>query len=139
MTNAGNLNKYAEIKFSIAPWLSIKDSTKAVNFYKAAFGAVEVYRLENPEGGDVVRLSVGGAEFWVSEGLDDAGNLSPELLGGGSVRIILTVPNPDEIFARAIQAGAEEIFPVGEDHGWRLGRLADPFGLHWEIGHPVTQ
>jgi PhnB protein len=52
--------------------------------------------------------------------------------------MILTVPNPDAIFAQAIAAGATEIFPVGEEHGWRLGRLADPFGLHWEIGHQLA-
>jgi len=36
-----------------------------------------------------------------------------------------------------LKAGAKEVFPIGEDHGWKLGRLVDPFGLHWEIGHPV--
>jgi PhnB protein len=53
--------------------------------------------------------------------------------------MILTVPDPDSLFARAISAGATEVFPVGEDHGWRLGRLADPFGLHWEIGRPLAE
>jgi PhnB protein len=52
--------------------------------------------------------------------------------------MILTVPNPDAVFARALKAGATEIFPVGEEHGWRLGRLADPFGLQWEIGHQIA-
>jgi PhnB protein len=52
--------------------------------------------------------------------------------------MILTIPNPDTIFAQAIAAGANQIFPVGEEHGWRLGRVADPFGLHWEIGHPLA-
>jgi len=58
-------------------------------------------------------------------------------LGAGSIRMILTVPDPDAFFARALAAGAVEVFPVGEGHGWRLGRLIDPFGLHWEIGHPL--
>jgi len=56
-----------------------------------------------------------------------------------SIRMILTVPDPDTVFAQALQAGASEIFPVGEDYGWRLGRLMDPFGHHWEIGHPLTK
>ena len=52
--------------------------------------------------------------------------------------MILTVSNPDALFDRALQAGASQIFPVGEEYGWRLGRLVDPFGLHWEIGRPIT-
>jgi PhnB protein len=52
--------------------------------------------------------------------------------------MILTVSDPDALFLKAVKAGASEVFPVGEDHGWRLGRLADPFGLNWEIGRPLT-
>jgi PhnB protein len=132
----------ASIACSIAPWLSVRDGERAVAFYKSAFGAIEVYRLEVPEGGGVVaRLSVSGAEFWVSgESADDRDpeSKSHEPLGGESVRMILTVANPDEVFARAVAAGASEVFPVGEAHGWRLGRVVDPFGLHWEIGHQVA-
>jgi len=61
-----------------------------------------------------------------------------ESVGGGSIRMILTVADPDTLFAQALAAGASEIFPVGEGHGWKLGRLVDPFGLHWEIGHPLA-
>jgi PhnB protein len=128
-----------EIKnsISIAPWLSVRNAVKAVDFYKSAFGAIEVYRLEIPDGGLVVTLSVDGAEFWVSGESPESNGSSSEPLGGYSVRMILTVTNPDTLFARALAAGASEVFPVGEDHGWRLGRLVDPFGLHWEIGHPL--
>jgi PhnB protein len=113
-------------------------SAKAIDFYKSAFGAKEVYRLEDPGGGVVVRLSINGAEFWLSHEAADYANASSDPIGGGSIRIILTVPNPDAIFAQALAAGATEIFPVGEEHGWRLGRLADPFGLHWEIGYQLA-
>lgn len=119
---------------SITPWLSVNNGEKAVAFYKEAFDAVEVYRLEDAGENIVVRLSVHGAEFWISG--EDNGNRK-SVLGGNSVRMILTVSNPDEVFKKALKAGATEIFPVGEDHGWRLGRLEDPFGLHWEIGKPV--
>jgi PhnB protein len=51
--------------------------------------------------------------------------------------MILTVPDPDAVFANAIAAGAAQVYAVSEDHGWRLGRLLDPFGLHWEIGKPL--
>ena len=85
-----------------------------------------------------MRLSVEGAEFWVSEEPEPQLESTKDL-GGGSVRMILTVEAPDALFARALAAGASEIFPVSEGHGWRVGRLADPFGLHWEIGHPLTE
>ena len=122
---------------SIAPWLSVRNSAQAVDFYKSAFGAVEVYRLEDSGGGVVARLSVNGAEFWLSDESPKHANFSPESLGGGSVRMILTVADPDAVFAQALKAGASEVFPVGEGYGWRLGRLVDPFGHHWEIGHPL--
>jgi len=125
------------ISTSIASWLSVQDGTKAVAFYKSAFSAVEVYRLEMPDGGLVVRLSVNGAEFWLSSEAPTQNAPKPEPLGGDSIRMILTVADPDTLFAQALKAGASQIFPVGEGHGWRLGRLTDPFGLHWEIGRPL--
>ncbi|MEO5983894.1 MAG: VOC family protein, partial [Ferruginibacter sp.] len=74
----------------------------------------------------------------LSEGPPDEGSSNSESVGGGSVRMILTVTDPDALFDEALKAGAQEIFPVGEGHGWRLGRLVDPFGLHWEIGRPLN-
>lgn len=127
----------ASFPCSIAPWLSVRKSAQAVDFYKTAFGATEVFRLEDPGGGVVARLSVDGAEFWVSDESPEHGNFSPQSLGGGSVRMILTVPDPDVVFLRALKAGATEVFPVGEEHGWRLGRVVDPFGHHWEIGRQL--
>jgi hypothetical protein len=64
-------------------------------------------------------------------------NFSPESLGGGTVRLLLIVEDPESVVARAIAAGAKEVYPVGEEHGWRLGRIEDPFGHHWEIGRPL--
>lgn len=123
---------------SITPWLSVRTSARAVDFYKSAFGAIEVFRLEDPSGGVVARLSVDGAEFWLSDESPEHGNFSPQSLGGGSVRMILVVPDPDAVFLGAIKAGALEVFPVSEEHGWRVGRVVDPFGHHWEIGRQVT-
>jgi PhnB protein len=119
----------SSFKYSIAPWLSVPSGAKVVDFYKSAFDAHEVYRHDAPGGGLVVRLSINGAEFWLSQEPSDRANPSPGPVGGDSVRMILTVPNPDAVFVHALKAGATEIFPVGEEHGWRLGRLADPFGL----------
>lgn len=121
---------------SIAPMLSVRRGIEAVEFYKRALGALETYRHE--EGGEVVcKLNVQGAEFWVADEAPSSENYSPETLSGGTVRIILTVPNPDALFAQALAAGAKEVFPVDEGYGWRLGRLVDPYGHHWEIGHPL--
>jgi PhnB protein len=120
----------------MAPWFTVGNSVTAVAFYKNAFDAVESYRLETPDG-LVVRLAVDGSEFWVSGGYANNGDVSSEPLGGDSVRMILTVADPDSFFDKALKAGASQIFPVGEAHGWRLGRLVDPFGLHWEIGYPL--
>lgn len=131
------MNPALPIRSSIAPWLTVSRDSKAIAFYQAAFGASEVYRHNDPSGGTVVRLSVDGAEFWVSEEAPSGANPNPEPING-AIRMILMVPDPDAVFARALNAGAAEVFPVGEGHGWRLGRLADPFGLHWEIGHPLA-
>ena len=126
------------VAFSLAPMLSVRSGARAVDFYKTAFGAVEVYRVEDPGGAVVSRLSIDGAEFWLSDESPEHGNFSPESLGGGSVRMILTVPDPDGVFAQALAAGAREITAVEEAYGWRVGRLVDPFGHHWEIGHPLA-
>src|SRR6266568_5415703 len=122
---------------SIAPWLSVRNGARAVDFYKSAFGATEVFRLD-AGGGVVARLSVDGAEFWLGDESPEHGNFSPESLGGGTVRMILTVADPDAMFAKAVAAGAREVVAVEEAHGWRLGRVVDPFGHHWEVGRPLV-
>jgi PhnB protein len=118
--------------------LSVRGGAQAVKFYQAAFGASDVYRVEDPGGSVVARLAVEGAEFWVADESPEHENFSPPSLGGGTVRMILTVPDPDAMFAQAIAAGARQIVAVEENYGWRLGRLVDPFGHHWEIAKPLT-
>ena len=127
----------ADTRVSVAPMLSVRGGARAVEFYKAAFGAEEVFRLEDTSGALVSRLSVAGAEFWLSDESPEHGNFSPETLGGGTVRMVLTVPDPDTTFATALAAGALEVVAVQEAYGWRLGRVVDPFGHHWEIGRPL--
>src|SRR5207245_141968 len=112
--------------------LSVRNGARAVEFYKAAFGATEVFRIEAPDGAVVSRLSIEGAEFWVADESPEHANFSPESLGGGTVRMILTVPDPDDTFAQAVAAGARDVHEVEEAYGWRLGRVVDPFGHHWE-------
>lgn len=126
------------VAYSIAPMLSVRNGARAVEFYKDAFGAIEVHRVEDPGGSVVSRLSIRGAEFWLSDESPEHGNPSPESLGGASARIILTVPDPDAMFAKAIAAGSRQIVAIEEAYGWRVGRVVDPFGHHWEIGRPLS-
>src|SRR6266496_3201386 len=116
---------------SIAPWLVVRNAQRAVDFHRAGFGAVELYRLDGDDGRPVVaQLSVGGAVFWVQDDIDG----SPEAGSAGSVRMILSVEDSDPMFDQAVAAGAAVVAAVHEDPGWRTGRITDPFGHDWEIG-----
>jgi PhnB protein len=125
------------INTSIAPMLSVRRGAEAVAFYQSAFGAEVLFQIDNDAGEIVAQLAVAGAAFWVADESPDHGNYSPETLGGSTTRMILTVDDPDALFNRAIAAGAEQINPIEEAHGWRVGRIVDPYGHHWEIGRPL--
>jgi PhnB protein len=127
----------ADPKTTIAPLLSVRNGARAIEFYKAAFGAGELFRIDSESGAVVARLSVGAAEFWVADESPEHQNFSPESLGGGTVRMVMVVEDPDAAFDRAVAAGATVVWPVSDQYGWRLGRLVDPFGHHWEIGKPL--
>jgi PhnB protein len=124
---------------SIWPQLSVRRGREAVAWYVEAFGAVVDHRV----GGDadmpevVAQLSVGDATFWVADESPAHGNLSPESLGGGTVRMAFVVDDPVAAIARAVAAGAREVYPAAEQHGWLLGRIEDPYGHHWEVGKPL--
>jgi PhnB protein len=133
------MSRSTSFRRSLAPWLSVRESARALAFYKAAFDAKEVYRLDGPENSIVARLSIGDSEFWISDESPEHKNFSPETLGGGTAKMILVAEDPDREFARAITAGAREVHPVSEGHGWRIGRVVDPFGHHWEIGREVGE
>ncbi len=114
----------------IAPWLSVPDATAALVFYRAAFGAVDVERHEFDGVVQVAQLWIGGADFWIQndpDAMSAAGADRP-------VRMILAVDDPDAVFARAVRVGATEVHAMQDAHGWHIGRMADPFGHHWEIG-----
>ena len=130
----------ARQKTSIAPLLSVRRGASAIEFYKQAFDAAEMFRIASDSGEVVARLSVDGAEFWLADESPPHSNFSPESLGGGSVRMILVVDAPDAAFARAVEAGAKVVSPVRDhSYGWRVGRVVDPFGHHWEIGKPLCK
>jgi PhnB protein len=121
----------------LAPWISVPSVVDAIAFYRAAFGAAARYSLEDDAGRPVVaRLAIGegDADFWLQE--EPGVDVPP---GGGVIRMILTVDDPDVVFARAVSAGAVVVADMYEGHGWRIGRVADPFGHHWEIGKQLAQ
>ncbi len=126
---------------SLSPELSVRRGREAVEFYVAAFGAVEIYRVGGTEGDEeiVAQLSVGNASFWVHDESPPNKNFSPETLGGSTVRLLLVVEDPHSVVERAVALGAVEVAPVGEEHGWLLGRIEDPFGHRWEIGKPLAE
>jgi PhnB protein len=126
-----------DLRTSIAPMLSVRNGAKAVEFYKTAFGASVLFRIDDPTGGVVARLSVAEAEFWVADESPEHKNFSPETLDGGTVRMVMIVSDPDAAFERAVAAGASVVWPVDNRYGWRLGRVVDPYGHHWEIGKPL--
>jgi PhnB protein len=122
----------------IQPELWVSDGPAAVAFYERAFGAVVEHRVDGPGDADVIaQLSVAGARFWVSNGSEQMGRFSPDAIGGATGRILLVVDDPESVLAATAAAGATETSPVGDEHGWRLGRFTDPFGHQWEVGHPL--
>lgn len=134
-----NLTRPALPTVAITPMLSVRRGAEAVDFYKAAFGAQELFRIDDDSGAVVARLSVSGAEFWVADESPNHSNFSPESLGGSSTRMVMIVDDPAAVFRRATSAGAKEVWPVSGQNGWLVGRVVDPFGHHWEIGKPETE
>lgn len=123
----------------IVPNLSVRNGQAAVAFYKDAFGAIELFRLELEDGELFAELSIGGARVFVADESHTNKNLSPDTLGGTTVRIDLLSDDPDGMQARAVAAGAEEIHPVrDEEVGPRMGAVRDPFGHKWLIGKHWT-
>src|SRR5580658_9167329 len=121
-------------KAAFLPTLSVRNGAASVEFYKKAFSAEVLFCLTDPDGGVVAELSINGVRFIVADESPEHENFSPETLGGSTIRMGLVVPDPDTVAMQAIAAGAEEIYPVADqDYGYRLGRVKDPFGHHWEI------
>jgi PhnB protein len=125
---------------SIQPQLAVRRGREAVGFYVAAFDATVIHLVggtdDMPE--VVAQLAAGDATFWVSDEAPDHGQHSPESLGGGTVRLLLVVDDPHDVVASAATHGASVTAEVHEEHGWLLGRITDPFGHNWEIGHPLS-
>jgi PhnB protein len=122
---------------AIEPQLWVDRGQFAVAFYEAAFGARVLHLVG--EGEDIVaQLAVDDAAFWVAASGQSTERLVPRAIDGATARLLLVVSDPDAVFARAVAAGAEAKSPVVDEHGWRIGRLMDPFGHEWEIGKPTA-
>lgn len=120
----------------IQPELWVDRADAAVAFYEAAFGASVMHRVGDGEE-IVAQLAVGDAAFWVATASPAMKRLTPQAIGGTTSRTLLVVDDPDRVFEQAVRAGAIESSPVADEHGWRLGRIVDPFGHEWEIGRPL--
>ncbi len=120
----------------VEPELWVEHAGQAVAFYAEAFGATVLHCVG--EGEDIVaQLAIGDAAFWVTSAAAGMGRLSPLAIGGATGRTLLVTADPAGVAQRAVLAGATEISPVGDEHGWRVGRVRDPFGHEWEIGEPI--
>jgi len=120
----------------IQPELWIDRAAAAIAFYEAAFGARVLHRVG--EGDEIVaQLAIRDAALWISSGGSDGPRFSPKAIGGATGRTLLVVDDPDAMFAKAVEAGATPASEMADEHGWRVGRIFDPFGHEWEIGTPL--
>lgn len=114
----------------------VQGANAAVTFYQGAFDAVVLHRVG--DGDDIVaQLGVRDARFWVTEANENMKRYSPRAIGGTTGRTLLVVDEPEAFLRQAVTAGASETASVCDEHGWRLGRIVDPFGNEWEIGRPL--
>jgi PhnB protein len=127
-----DLHKY---RTAVTPLLVVSNAAEALRFYTEAFGAEELFRLTMPDGAIAhAQMLIGGALVMLADENPDHGNLAPTTLGGSTVLMQLTVPDVDEVVARAKAAGAGEVIPVGDQfYGERSGRIRDPFGHVWIV------
>jgi PhnB protein len=126
---------------SITPHLEVRGAARAIDFYKAAFGAVEIVRNTGPDGRSIMhcQLQIGDSMILLHDEYAESGGESPETLEGSPVTLHLFVDDADVAFERAVKAGAKVDKPL-EDLFWgdRYGQLTDPFGHHWSIAHRIT-
>lgn len=129
--------EYPPLAFAIA----VKNGAEAIEFYKKAFGAIERYRLIDPESGKIghAELTINGALLMLSDEYPQY-NKTPEALGGVSAKFYVKCDDVDASFARAIAAGAEVLLPLtNQFYGHRDGRVRDPFGHEWLLSQQFEE
>lgn len=120
---------------SVTPYLTLNDAARALEFYKRAFGAQEVMRMEGP-GGKIghAEIKIGDSMIMLADEMPGSGSRSPQSLGGATGGIFLYVENADAVFNQAVSAGAQVEAPLADMFwGDRYGRLKDPFGHSWSV------
>ncbi|MFI5139648.1 MAG: VOC family protein [Sphingobacteriales bacterium] len=128
-----------EAKTTFVPVLSISSGITDIEFYKNAFGAIELWRLNNPDGSvHVAAFSINGAMFRLHE--EGNGSPGPDMAGGTAVTIGLTADDVHAVVEQAVAAGATELSPVTDyPYGYRQGEIKDPFGHQWIIEKLLSQ
>lgn len=124
------------VRPKLAPYITVKGAAEAIDYYIDAFGAVELFRLEDPQDGRIghAQLALGETILMISDEFPDFGAHGPETLGGSPVKMHIEVDDVDAVFKRAIEKGGIEMRPVKQQfHGSRGGMLADPFGHQWFV------
>ena len=124
---------------SLTPYLIVDDGEAALTFYKSVFGAVELMRVEGPDGKiGHAEIQLGDSQVMLASEFPELGALSPTTVGGSPVTLVLYIENVDDVFARALEAGAVEERSVQDQfYGDRSGTLKDPFGHRWSISTHV--
>jgi len=122
-------------------YLTVHDSAAAIAFYKAAFGAEEIFRLTEPSGRvGHAQLKLGPTVLMLADEYPEYGIQGPRTLGGAGFRMHLHVDDADALIDRAVAAGATLIMPPRDQfYGERSGRVRDPFGHEWLIGHEIEK
>jgi PhnB protein len=123
----------------VTPYLSVDGAEKAIAFYSDILGAVERVRMGGPDGKiGHAELEIGGSMIMLADPFPDMGAPTPTALGGSPVTLMVYVADVDDVFARAIKAGAKEIMPVQDQfYGDRSGQFEDPFGHRWNVASHV--
>jgi PhnB protein len=125
---------------TLTPYLIIKGAAQAIDFYKQAFGAEELFRMPGPDGKTIghAEIKLGDSIVMLSDECPDFGFRSPQSLNGTPVSFMFYVKDVDATFKRAVDAGATVIRPLeNQFYGDRTGTVADPFGHVWSIGTHV--
>jgi len=137
---ADSVSTGKRVETTITTLLNVRRGTAAIDFYIRAFDATLLSRMDSEDGTVVAHLAVGRGDFCVADESVPHQNFSPESLGGSTMRMVLIVDDPHAVFDQAVGAGASSICPVrDESYGWRIGRVVDPFGHHWEISKPLSE
>ena len=132
-------NQVPEGYHTVTPALTVKHGAEAIEFYKRAFGAQEVMRMNNPDGKIMhAEIKVGDSRIMLNDEMPDMGCLSPASVGGPTGSLYLYVPDVDAAFQRAVTAGAKVLMPV-TDMFWgdRFGQVEDPSGHRWSLATHV--